>query len=110
MFLWWHFKPTKMIAGDDHLRRHQDRKIGNFLLQLLVPSDLNGSSRKTCKDDDDDDDDLGLVQKPEEIHGHAVLHIRQPGRLRRKRPLALPWRVFKMLSIVALQTYQNDSW
>ena len=46
-----------MIAGDVHLRCHQDRKFGNFLLQLLVLSDLDGSSRKTCKDDDDDDDD-----------------------------------------------------
>ena len=48
-FSWWHFKPSKVIAGDVHLRRHQDRKIGNFLLHLLVPSDLNSSSRKTCK-------------------------------------------------------------
>ena len=48
-FSWRHFKPIKMIAGDVHLRCHQDRKFGNFLLQLLVPSDLNGSSRKTCK-------------------------------------------------------------
>ena len=45
----WPFKPTKTTAGDVHLRRHHDRKIGNFLLHLLVPSDLNGSSRKTCK-------------------------------------------------------------
>ena len=51
-FSWRHFKPTKVIASDDHLRRHQDRKIGNFLLQLLVPSDLNGSGRKTCKTDE----------------------------------------------------------
>ena len=47
MFLWWHFKPTKMIAGDVHLRCHQDRKFGNFLLQLLVLSDFDGSGRKT---------------------------------------------------------------
>ena len=52
-FSWLHFKPSKVIAGDVHLRRHQDRKFGNLLLQLLVPSDLNGSSRKTCKNDDD---------------------------------------------------------
>ena len=26
-FSWWHFKPTKMIAGDGHLRCHLDRKI-----------------------------------------------------------------------------------
>ena len=56
-FSWWHFTPTKIIAGDGHLRCHLDRKIGNFLLQLLVPSDLSGSSRKTCKNDDVDDDD-----------------------------------------------------
>ena len=56
-FSWRHFKLTQMIADDVHLRRHQDRKIGNFLLQLLVPSDFDGSSRKTCKNDDDDDDD-----------------------------------------------------
>ena len=49
----WHFKPTKRIAGDVHLRCHQDRKIGTFLLQLLVPSDLNGSNQKTCKNDDE---------------------------------------------------------
>ena len=41
-----------MIAGDVHLRCHLDRKFGNFLLQLLVPSDLHGSSRKTCKNDE----------------------------------------------------------
>ena len=35
------------------MRCHLDRKIGNFLLQLLVAADLNGSSQKTCKDDDD---------------------------------------------------------
>ena len=45
-----------MIAGDVHLRCHQDRKIGKFLLQLLLLSDFDGSSRKTCKNDDDDDD------------------------------------------------------
>ena len=60
MFLGWHFKPTKMIAGDVHLRCHQDRKFGNFLLQLLVPSDLNGSSRKTCKNDDEEEALKGL--------------------------------------------------
>ena len=49
MFLWWHFKPTKMIAGDVHMPCHQDRTLANFLLQLLMPSDLNGSSQKTCK-------------------------------------------------------------
>ena len=43
---WWHFKPTKIIAGDVHLRCHLDRKIGNFLLQLLVASDFDGSGRK----------------------------------------------------------------
>ena len=53
----WHFKPIKKIAGDVQLLRHQDSKIGNVLLQLLVPSYLDGSSRKTCKNDDDDDDD-----------------------------------------------------
>ena len=46
-----------MIAGDVHLRCHQDRKIGNVPLQLLVPSDFDGSGQKTCKNDDDDDDD-----------------------------------------------------
>ena len=56
-FSWRHFKPTKMIAGDVHLRRHQDRKFGKFLLQLLMLWDFDGSGRKTCKDDDDDDDD-----------------------------------------------------
>ena len=45
----WHFKPIKMIAGDVHLRCHQDRKFGNFLLQLLVLSDFDGSGRRTCK-------------------------------------------------------------
>ena len=45
-FSWWHFKPTKITAADVHLRRHQDRKIGFFLLQLLVPSDVDGSSQQ----------------------------------------------------------------
>ena len=43
-----------MIAGHLHWRCHQDRKIGNSLLQLLVASDFDGSGRKTCKNDDDD--------------------------------------------------------
>ena len=46
-----------MIAGDVHMRCHQDRTLANFVLQLRMPSDLNGSSQKTCKNDDDDDDD-----------------------------------------------------
>ena len=41
------------MAGDVHLRCHQHRKLGNFLLQLLVPLDMNGSRRKTCKNDDE---------------------------------------------------------
>ena len=48
-FSWLHCKPSKVIAGDGHLRRHQDRKTANVLLQLLVLSDLDGSGRKTCK-------------------------------------------------------------
>ena len=40
---------SKMVAGDVHLRCHQDRKFGKFLLQLLVLSDFDGSGRKTCK-------------------------------------------------------------
>ena len=48
-FSWWHFKPTKMIAGDVHLRRHHDRKIGNFPLQLLLPSDFDRSIAKPKK-------------------------------------------------------------
>ena len=47
-----------MIAGDVHLQCHQDKKFGNFLLQLLVPSDFDGSGWKTCKNDENDDDDL----------------------------------------------------
>ena len=46
-FSWWHFERTKMIAGDVHLRRHWDRNPGFLLLQLLVPSNLNGSGWKT---------------------------------------------------------------
>ena len=46
-FSWWHFNPTKMIAGDVHLRCQLYRRIGFFLLRVLVPSDLNGSSWKT---------------------------------------------------------------
>ena len=56
-FSWWDVQPVKMIADDVHLRRHQDRKLGNLLLQLLVASDSDDSRRKTCKNDDDDDDD-----------------------------------------------------
>ena len=41
-----------MIAGDVHLRCHQDRKFGNFLPQLLVLLDFDGSGWKTCKNDD----------------------------------------------------------
>ena len=48
-FSWWHFKPTKIIAGDVHLRCHLDRKIGNFLLQLLVPSDSAVPAAKPVK-------------------------------------------------------------
>ena len=45
------------------MRRHQDRKIGFFLLQLLLPSDFDRSSRKTCKNDVDDDHILKRAKK-----------------------------------------------
>ena len=65
-----------MIAGDDHLRRHQDKKIGNFLLQLQVLQDFDGSGRKTCKnDDDDDDEDDDEGANGQEHEGNHILRL-----------------------------------
>ena len=109
-----------MIAGDVHLRRHWDRKIGNFLLQLLVPSDFDGSGRKTYKNEAkmQQKGRINQIRKKEkkEQSGWALPHprqhaarmastrkrtrssIRQLGRSRRNRLLALPWRGFQDVS------------
>ena len=104
-----------MIAGDGHLRCHQDRKFGNFLLQLLVPSDVDGSGRKTCK--------LNKKYKGQKkekektiskvaLCGCISLFAHSPaGEVEKEAaPGFTSAGIFKMFLMVALQTYQNDSW
>ena len=84
----WHFKPIKMIAGDVHLKRHQDRKLGNFLLQLLVLSDLDVSGRKTCKNDDDDDEKKNAQKSNQHVCApHYSYHYNVPSFAKSFAPL-----------------------